>query len=249
MRQLIDAVGSHPSGHFEIARPHLHDAATMAWAAHHLIADAERIHDVEGEQRDMRRLEHVAAGVEHEIRRLARCGGRGRFLAEPRQHLIVDLKLRQHRYVASEVAVFLQALAPPCRQIVTGFGSRDARHGEQKAWIDAFVAGRNAFAAERAGLRPCPRRVGPVAVAKDIDDAADDIRRHSIRKPCGLHARAGLDAFAAAGAGIDHLVDALLNGGFEGDVVERHVGLLGRRNGASLTPREKSSVNAQERKW
>jgi hypothetical protein len=41
-------------------------------SAHHVIADAERIHDVEGEQRDMRGLEHVAAGVEHEVRRLVR---------------------------------------------------------------------------------------------------------------------------------------------------------------------------------
>jgi hypothetical protein len=81
----------------------------------------------------------------------------------------------------------------------------------RKRGFDAFVAGRDAFAAERAGLRPCSRRVGPVAVAKDIDDAADDIFWRGIGDAGGPYARAGLDAFAAAGAGIDHLVDAGLH--------------------------------------
>jgi hypothetical protein len=44
------------------------DAAAMGRPAHDLIGDAERIHDIERQQRDMRRLEHIAAGIEHEIR-------------------------------------------------------------------------------------------------------------------------------------------------------------------------------------
>ena len=47
-----------------------------------------------------------------------------------------------------------------------------------------------------------------MAVAKDIEDAADDVFWRGVGNAGGFHARAGLDAFAAAGAGIDHFVDA-----------------------------------------
>ena len=43
----------------------------MARPAHDFVGDAERIHDVEREQCDIRRLEDVAAGVEYEIGPLA----------------------------------------------------------------------------------------------------------------------------------------------------------------------------------
>ena len=36
--------------------------------AHDLIIGAHRVHNVEAEQRDVRRLQHVTAGVEHHIR-------------------------------------------------------------------------------------------------------------------------------------------------------------------------------------
>jgi hypothetical protein len=118
----------------------------MARSAHHLIADAERIHDVEGEQRDVRCLEHVAAGVEHEIRRLARGAHRSRLLAEPRQHFVVELKLREDRNFAAEIAVFFQRLLPPRRQVAVSLGHRNAGHPQQKARVDAFVASGDAFA-------------------------------------------------------------------------------------------------------
>ena len=45
--------------------------------ARHLVDDAERIHDVEGKQaRICGFFQHVAAGVEHEIRRLGWYRGR-----------------------------------------------------------------------------------------------------------------------------------------------------------------------------
>ena len=65
---------SEAAGDLDVAGAHLPDAAAMARAAHDMVGDAERVHDVEGQQRDMRRLEHVAAGVEHEIRRVTSGG-------------------------------------------------------------------------------------------------------------------------------------------------------------------------------
>src|SRR5258708_36371612 len=70
VRQLLDRVRAHAPGHFDITGAQLRDAATMAGSAHHLVGDAERIHDIEGKQRDVRRLEHIAAGVKYEVRRL-----------------------------------------------------------------------------------------------------------------------------------------------------------------------------------
>ena len=63
----------------------LDDPAAMAGSAHDPIGNTERVHDVEREQRDVRGLEHVAAGVEHEIRR--RVGLCAAFLAQSRQEL------------------------------------------------------------------------------------------------------------------------------------------------------------------
>jgi hypothetical protein len=75
-----------------VARAQLHDAATMGRPAHHPVGDAERVHNIEGEQRDVRRLEHVAASVEHEVRGLARLRHRRRLLPEPLQFVVIELQ-------------------------------------------------------------------------------------------------------------------------------------------------------------
>src|SRR4051812_31653275 len=98
----------------------------MAGPAHHLVADAERVHDIEREQRDMRRLEYVAAGIEYEVRDLGRRRYRRRFLAEPLQHLAVELQAREHGDVAAEIAVPLHAEAAPVGQFAFGLGGGKA---------------------------------------------------------------------------------------------------------------------------
>jgi hypothetical protein len=67
--ELVQRTFGDATGSGDIAGAHLHDAAAMGRAAHHLIGDAEGVHNVERKQRDVRRLEHVAAGVKNEIRR------------------------------------------------------------------------------------------------------------------------------------------------------------------------------------
>ena len=69
--ELVERALGDAAGRGDIAGAHLHDAAAMRRPAHHLVGDAERVHDVERQERDVRRLEHVAAGIEDEIRPLA----------------------------------------------------------------------------------------------------------------------------------------------------------------------------------
>ena len=69
-RQPLDRVVADPAGGLGVALFELLDAAAGRGAAHDLIGDAERIQHFEHEQRDMRRLDHVAAGIEHDVRRL-----------------------------------------------------------------------------------------------------------------------------------------------------------------------------------
>jgi len=64
----------------------------MGRPTHHPVGNAERIHDIESEQRDVRRLKHIAAGVEYEVRSLVRPGYRRRFLAEPFQYFAIELQ-------------------------------------------------------------------------------------------------------------------------------------------------------------
>ena len=188
----------------------------MGRAAHDLIGDADRIHDVERQQRDVRRLEHVAAGVEHEIGFLA---GRGLIgaLAQPRQQRVVELHLRNMLHLDRDLAEGFDAVAA-LRHGLLGVRHLDARHIEQEARIDAVVASLDAFAGEEAPTRPFARGLVAVAVAHDVDDAVDDvdgILPLLDRQARGLRGRANLDAFAATGAGIRHGVGARFQGGLE----------------------------------
>ena len=67
-RQPLDRVESNPARGLRVALLELLDAAAGRDAAHHLVGHAERVEHLEHEQRDVRRLDDVAAGVEHDVR-------------------------------------------------------------------------------------------------------------------------------------------------------------------------------------
>ena len=119
----------------------------MARTAQHLIGDAERIHDVERKQRNVRGLEHVAAGVEHEIGRRLGLGVAAGLLAQPREQFVVELHLRNVGDVARDLAKAVDALTAPLRRLILVSRHRHPRHAEHEARIDAVVAGLDAFAA------------------------------------------------------------------------------------------------------
>jgi len=61
----------------------------MRWSAHHPVRHPEGIHDIEREKSNVRCLEDIAAGIEHEVRNFIRPGYRSRLLAEPLQNLAI----------------------------------------------------------------------------------------------------------------------------------------------------------------
>src|SRR6266849_9250911 len=218
-RELVQGVLRDAPRYVQIAGAELDDPAAVRRSAHDPIGDAERIHHVERKQRDVRRLEDVATGIKHEIRLLRTFGaaettaGIGA-LAEPLQHLAGELHAREHRHVLAQLAEIPDALPPARGHLVAALCHRDARHGEQEAWIDGLVAGLDAFAAEYAGRGPFARGFGPIAGAHQIEHAAND------GFGGGGHAgrvgdRTGLDAFSAARACVDHRVDARVQGAFK----------------------------------
>ena len=103
----------------------------------------------------MRRLEHVAAGVEHEVRRLdLLAGAAARPLPEPLQQVIGREHAREMRNVAVDLAEAVDAQPAPVLRFVLGARHGDARHHQQEARIDPVVAGLDALAAEHAGVGP-----------------------------------------------------------------------------------------------
>src|SRR6266852_8131064 len=73
LRQLVERVGGKAPGGFGVTGAQLKDAAAMARAPHHAIVGAQRVHDIEAQERDVWGLEHVAAGIEYKIRRVVSC--------------------------------------------------------------------------------------------------------------------------------------------------------------------------------
>ena len=62
-------VAADAPGRLHVARPELEDAAAVRRTAEDLVARADAVEDVHAEQRDVRRLHHVAAEVEHDVGR------------------------------------------------------------------------------------------------------------------------------------------------------------------------------------
>ena len=116
LRASLSSVFSRDAaGGRDVAGAHLHDAAAMGRSAHHLIGDAERVHDVERQERDMRRLEHVAAGVEDEIRAASRRSAPAVWaLPQPLQQRVVELQPRHVGHLARDLAKALDALTRRC---------------------------------------------------------------------------------------------------------------------------------------
>jgi hypothetical protein len=121
-------------------------------------------------------------------------------------------------HVAGDGTKTLDAAAALCRRVVLRLRHGDPRHAEQEARVDAVVASLDAVAGEQTALGPLARRLVALAVAEDVDDAADDgggIFARLGAQSGGSGRRTHFDAFAAARAGVEHLVSAGLQGRFE----------------------------------
>jgi hypothetical protein len=197
----------------------------MARSAHHLVTDAERIHDIEGKQGNVRGLEHIAAGVKHEVRRLDGRGNRRRFLTQSFEHFRIELQARKHCHSATTVAVPLHALPASFGKLIVRLRDAKPRHGKQETRIDAVVAGFDAFPTLHAGHRPFARCFRTVAGTYQFEDAADDVFGPCFRDAGRLNTRTNLDALAASRAGVEHFFDMFEQSRLEWDLAHRlHTG-------------------------
>jgi hypothetical protein len=174
-REVIDGAGAHAAAHLDVGGAQLLHAAAMARAAEHPVADTEPVHDIEREQRDMRRPQHIAASVEHEIRQLVAGRRRCTPLTEPLQRGVVELQLRQGGNVTAEIAERLHALAPPFRQFLAGTSHGSTRHRQHETRIDVVVTGLDALTAEHAGRRPDARGIASFAITDDVENSRDHL--------------------------------------------------------------------------
>src|SRR5947209_4039243 len=117
--------------------------------------------------------------------------------------------------LARDLAEAFHALATLLARLVPAPRHRHPRHAEQKARIDAVVAGLDALAAEDASVRPFARGFRAVAGPQNVDDTGDHCARLGIDATRARH-RAHLDAFAAARASIGHRSNACGERAFEG---------------------------------
>ncbi len=190
----------------------------MRRPAHHLIVGADRIHDVEAEQRDVRRLEDVTAGVEHDIRQVLACGLLRRLLAEPDQIAFRELQPRQHGHILANLAELGDAGLAPFGHVLRCPQHGEPRHRQQEARVDAVVACLDAFAAGHAGLGPFLGFLGALAGPQDVEHAGHHGLRVGAAEAGGFRDRTCFEAGAALGAGVEHLFDAPRERRFESAV-------------------------------
>ena len=165
----------------------------------------------------MRGLENVAAGIEDEVRRLARRRQRCGALTQPLQRGAVELQPRQRGDVPAGLAEFRHAVAATLGQVEILPPHRATRHRQEEARIDAIIARLDAGAAQHAGTCPLTRRFRSVAGPDQVDHAGNHGSRIGFGDAGGLNAGADLDALAASGAGIEHVADAIVQRGFKAE--------------------------------
>jgi len=208
--QPLDRVVGDAPGCLRVAALELLDTAADGVAAHHLIGHAEPVEHIEHEQRDVRRLDHIAAGVEDDVRcRVVLIGGTQR-RRHPLQHFGRELQPRDDPGAVRHADEVLLCAAPHGGLAGPGLDG-DPRHVDKKTRVYAVVAGGDAFAAIRAHLGPTLGLRGSRPATDEVEEAVGDGRRvRSVATgvdACGGDHRAGGNAFAATGAGVDAGLD------------------------------------------
>ena len=212
----------------QIARAELVDAAAIARPAAHRVLDPERVQDVEAEERDMGRLEDVAAGVEDRFRPL-RLGRERVDLAQPRQQVGRKLETAERPHALAHRAELLAAAGPQFLRRAGASEIRDAGERQHEARVDAVFTGRDAMPAAGADLRPAARDVRPLPGPNQVDHAG----RHGLGvgnvEPGRPRHRTNPHAFAAFGAGVENAGAPHIQ---RGEEILRPVGTVGHVIGA-----------------
>lgn len=179
------------------------DAAAMGGAADHVEVEVERVEDVHDVQHDVRRPQHVAAGIEEDV---------GRPPLGRHQDALQRLRRKLH---AGQQPHRLRHVPEPAGRVSSPFRHRPAdlqrlQLGDRHPLADINVlgAGRTAARTAIAGVEPRlqDRCRGP-AVPRQGNELAHTLRARLHVEPAFTGGRAGFEAFAAAGATIRRLSD------------------------------------------
>src|SRR5262245_32078043 len=158
--ELVERARRDAPGNIGVAGTQLYDPATMRRTAHDTISHAESVHNVERRQRHVRRLEHVASGVEHKVRALAWFSGRCTFealahmLTKTCKVTLIQLHACENIHAVGNQPEVLNALLAPIAQFGGMLREGDTGHGQKKARVYGFVTCRDAVARERATFGP-----------------------------------------------------------------------------------------------
>jgi hypothetical protein len=215
-RESRHRVAAHAPGAPGIAGAELDHAAAVRGAAEDLVGGADPVQHVQTEQRDVRRLHHVAAEVHDHVggRPGLRAGGAGDVGHEGRRKLQSrqDLHALRHRLERRLALCPALLLARPLVELHAG-------HGQHETWVHAVVAGGQATTGPRAGLRPARAPTGRIAgAAEERQHVAHDGARIGGIDAGGARGRAHLHAASAPRALAQDLLDAVVETGHEGGV-------------------------------
>ena len=212
--EAVDGAPRQIGEFFQIAGAELVDAAAIARPAADHVSNPERVHHVEAEERDMRRLEDVAAGIEDGLRVL-RLGRERIDLAQPRQQVGGELETGERLYALAHGAELPAAAGAQIPGRAGALKIRDAGKRQHEARVDAVLAGRDAVPAAGADLGPAAGRVRPLAGPDHLDHPGRHrfgVRNVEPRRP---RHRADFHACAAFGAGIENAVTPRIERGEE----------------------------------
>jgi hypothetical protein len=216
------APGAGESGHrvaadsprrFGVAGAVLNHAAAIRRAGKNFIARAETVQDFEAKQRDMRRLEDVAAEIHYDVR--GRDRPRGGRLGEAGKEIGRKLQTRQHLYRAGHFFEAGLAGAAPFARLAPLVEPQAGRR-QHETRINAVIAGRETTTGAGARVGPAGASARWItAAAQNIQHIADDRRRLAGIDPCRRRRGTNLDAFRAAGAAVKNIAHAQIDGGDE----------------------------------
>ncbi len=240
LAEALEGAMAHPLVGRQVGFLELVDAAAVRRAADHVEVELERVEDVHHVEHDVRRAQHVAAGIEQHLRGA---------LLRRRQDLLQGLRRKLH---AGEQPHRLRHVAEAARRCRRAFGTRPLRferlhlgNGHPLPDIDVFGAGVDAAPAAVAGVEPLHHPVRRWAAARQGRELGNAHLRLSGIEPDLARGRAGFEALAAAGATIRRFRRQSL----QPVCISTHGNLLACRVHSSASARAETSARRATLPW
>jgi hypothetical protein len=200
LAEPLEGAMAHPLVGRQVGFLELVDAAAMGGAADHVEVELQRVEDIHHVEHDVRRAQHIAAGIEQDVRG-APLGRRQDALQRLRRQLHAGQQPHRLRHVAEAAGGVGRPLgARPRRLQRLHLGDR-----HPLADVDALGAGVAAARAAVAGVEPLLQPSGRRPAARQGRQLADPQRRLAGIEADLARGRTDLETLAAAGAAIRRL--------------------------------------------